>query len=299
MDKDEHLDEIKHRKALFYTEAKEAEVYDLTAEFHTPKYGLMHKTLLQLVSNYFGISSKNPPDTIESFILDIGSGTGMEALGLLKTFPKCKVVVLDLCESMHEILFNKGRNLLGPVDLYSRCQKITADIASDEANPEALLVPLRCMGNSGGYQIVVSALALHHLKNRELQEVYNRIYSVLEPGGLFLNADLFSYQSNDLSEQSQKFLLNWIDRKFTKPEPESLDSLRILGDRGDDIRLSWIAHCKNENIPIPIEPGRDVFHMETERDRIPSHIELLQRCGFREIGCPFRFWQVGILWAKK
>jgi len=299
LDTNKNLTEAKKRRLFFYTEARDAEFYDLTAELHTPQYKLLHNTLLQLVAYHFGIPSGIPTESIDSFILDIGSGTGAEALGLLINFPRCKVVAVDLCESMHRILRSKGEKLLGRDDFHARCQLITADILGDEAKPEILRAPLRGKEKSGGYQIVVSALALHHLTHIEIEEVYRRIYSLLEPGGLFLNGDLFSFQSTDINAQVEHFVINWIDRQFTSPDTAFVHAVESLGNRRDEIRRSWLDHLKNQNIPIPIESAHDAFHPECGYYGILSHTELLQRIGFREIGCPFRFWQTGILWAKK
>ncbi len=291
--------QIEHRRKLFYTEAEVADVYDMTAELHTHHYGEMHEILLKVAFNHAKINREAGAANNECFILDIGSGTGMEALALLNGIPGSKVVALDLCKPMHDIFSKKGKKLLGEKIFNSRVKLITADIAGDDVSPEVLLESLRDMGWSGGYHMVVSALTLHHLSEDELRNVYKCIFRVLEPGGLFLNGDLFSYQSPVMRELAEWVLSDWIQRKFSRPGPQFQGIIDQLGSRTDKIKKSWIDHCKNENIPIPIEPAENIRHGENESQDSPSHMELLQTCGFHDIVWPYRFWQVGVLGATK
>ncbi|HWH94132.1 MAG TPA: class I SAM-dependent methyltransferase [Baekduia sp.] len=99
-------------------------------------------------------------------VLDLGAGTGMLAARVAQAHPDAELVLVDGAPAMLE----QARATLGP-----RAQLHVADLAD----------PLP----AGGFDAVVSALAIHHLDDPGKQALFARVRAVLPPGGVFVNAE--------------------------------------------------------------------------------------------------------------
>lgn len=271
-------------RKLFFAEL-DAGMYDQTIELVVPLYRLMHETLIQLLRNHF-------EDFQASItVLDIGSGTGAETIGVLEEFPNANVVAVDLCGPMHtQLRKNFLAHFGSQIRFEERCTVIEGDILGDECQPERLKA---LASGSDGYDVVISAFTIHHLTQSEKARVYRRIHEALVPGGLFLNGDLFSFQSNRLARQALKFDLDWIDSRFDAPEPEFASAKGVRLDQRTELRDRWKEHYTEHNITEPVESSIDA------KGHAVGQASLLAESGFSEVAVPFRYWQVGILWAVK
>lgn len=291
------LSETDRRRAFFYAEA-ESDVYDAAADLSTPLYSLMQATLLDLVEEHSRIRHREGNGRLGIEVLDIGSGSGAEGLGVLDRIPESHLVAFDLCAPMHDVFKAKVAARADGGALLSRCDFVIGDVVDVSGRPEALVAPLRRRGRER-YDVVISTLAIHHLTSVEKREAYGRIAAVLEDGGLFVNADLFSFQSPVLTEQAHRFLIDWIDRQFTNPDPHLRAAAEALGERREALRAAWIEHCENFNLPEPVESASESTRPPEQSPGTMGQASALLEAGFREVGCPFRYYQVGILWALK
>jgi tRNA (cmo5U34)-methyltransferase len=294
----QRLTEIQRRAAFFYAEA-DADLYDASVELNTPQYELVNKTLLELLDSHFGVLGTRKHKSIKGHFLDIGSGTGAQTVAVLERFPRLAAVALDLCAPMHDLLKAKVIKTLGNAAFDQRCRLVVGDFVSPAGTPHNLLKELQRAGGEGYYRFVITAFALHHLTDSEKQEAYRRIYNVLEPGGLLLNADLFSFQSPELKQQAHEFIIRYINKQHTKPDPEFREAYLATGERREHLRKAWIRHCNENNLPAPVESPRDSILGCRGEDGATGQAGMLLKAGFREVGCPLRFWQIGILWGKK
>lgn len=282
------------RKAFFYAEA-EAQAYDAAADLNTPLFSLMHETMLTLVRQH---RNSLPPEAhSEPFsILDIGSGTGAESLDVLVQYPKSRVVALDLCKPMHALFKAKAAAVLGSEQVRSRVKCLTGDVAGPVGAAANLRRALSEWTRADRYDVVISALTLHHLSTSEKRRVYSRIASVLKPGGLFLNGDLFTYASPTLAQAAQDFGLNWIRKQFTNPDRRLKKARDSLGAKAAPMMDMWLDHCVRFNTPDPIESSADAgIGVRT----LQGQAAMLTESGFSEVACPFRYWEVGILWGLR
>ena len=287
--------EADRRKAFFYAEA-DASLYDAAADLNTPMFSLMHETMQYLVRQHR--EALNNQGKGNHFVcLDIGSGTGAESIGILKDFPDSRVVAFDLCEPMHEIFRTKAKAAIGTEGEKNRCRYLSGDIASEAGSQTILLKPIEDWDQREGYDLVISALTLHHLTPTEKKEVFQRIWSVLNPDGLFINGDIFTYQSPTMAHMANDFGLEWIRKQFTTPDPHLKSMLDSLGNRKSAMMESWLEHYMLYNLPDPIE-STDQAGCNLQNMHI-GQAEMLVEAGFSEISTPFRFWEVGIVWAKR
>lgn len=99
-------------------------------------------------------------------VLDLGSGTGVSAEHVLLVHPGATLTGID---SSPEMLVHARRRLPGATFLVSRLE---------DPLPE------------GPFDLVVSALAIHHLDDRGKANLFRRVASALAPGGRFAFLDV-------------------------------------------------------------------------------------------------------------
>ena len=218
---------------------REAPAYDRAARASMPAYGALHRALVR------GI----PYLPTRSFrVLELGVGTGTLTAAVLAEFPHAHVTGIDLSPRM----IAKAREKLRP--FRNRVTLIAGDLGGFPAAP---------------YDAVVSALAIHHLSDREKWRLFRRIYRTLPAGGYFGDAD------DHLPE----------DTTF-------------------DHRYSQIASSLEERAPrsgswtIP----QEVWHAHERFDHpctVAAELAALERAGFAHVGNPWRFYGQAVVWAYK
>ena len=109
-------------------------------------------------------------------VLDVGGGYGVLTEEVLAAFPQARVTLEDYSEPM---LAAARRRLAGDA---GRMRFVLADLC-DPAWTDTV---------GGGYDLAVSAIAIHNVRDvAVIALVYRGICSVLKPGGVFLDYDLF------------------------------------------------------------------------------------------------------------
>jgi tRNA (cmo5U34)-methyltransferase len=99
-------------------------------------------------------------------VLELGTGTGETALRVRAGQPEAEWVGIDSSEAM----LARARERLPDADL--RLQRLEEELPA------------------GPFDLVVSALAVHHLTPAEKRDLFARIAAVLRPGGRFVLADV-------------------------------------------------------------------------------------------------------------
>jgi len=142
-------------------------------------------------------------------ILELGTGTGETATLLLQRHPEASLVGID--ESL--AMLRKAHEILPA----ARVQLLAARLQD----------PLP----QGPFDLVASALAVHHLDAGEKADLFRRIRSVLAPGGRFALADVVvpADRAAAVTEQTPGY-----DKPSTVAE-----QLSWLTDAGFDAHLSW------------------------------------------------------------
>ena len=108
-------------------------------------------------------------------VLVLGCGSGLEIERI--KFP-CDVVGVDISDKMLEVLEKK--KLYDGVNLSTICGSfLELDFEQEK------------------YDIVLSCYAMHHFNSEQKQSIYNKIYSALKNGGVFINGDTIAVNQSE------------------------------------------------------------------------------------------------------
>ena len=108
-------------------------------------------------------------------VLDLGCGDGILGRTILTRYPNAKVVFLDFSESMISAVKKK---LQAPEN--------QVEFVSEDFGRESWVNSVKTWAK---YDIIVSGFAIHHQPDFRKKEIYREIYSLLAPGGVFLNLE--------------------------------------------------------------------------------------------------------------
>ena len=141
-------------------------------------------------------------------VLDLGTGTGETALRILRLYPAARLVGIDESPGM----LAAARAALGndPLLIVARLQ--------DPLPP-------------GRFDLVVSALAVHHLDGPGKQDLFRRVARALRPGGRFVLGDVVV---PEVPEEA----LTPLSPGYDLPD-SAADQLAWLEEAGLDARVTW------------------------------------------------------------
>lgn len=289
--------EEEERKNIFFYAEDDVRYYDVDADLNTPRYSLMHEVTFQVVEQsvkWLRGEKTAACEGGEFYFLDVGSGTGAESLRILEAYPESRLVAVDLCAPMHEVLRQKAEALLGERAVKDRVRFVVGDIANEKVEDQ-IQGALDSFGSSRRkFDLCISSLTLHHLTLEEKATTYRMLFRNLQESGAFINADLFGYQSPRVNELSQELLLDWIRDQHDPEKSDYPRNLEVLDDLASALRDKWLEHCSNFNRIFPADARLlDAGNVN------PGDCELLHESGFQEISVPFRYWQSTVVWAQK
>jgi tRNA (cmo5U34)-methyltransferase len=136
--------------------------------FDTATYRDLVRTEVPAYERLQGAVAQATAELTVARVLDLGTGTGETLGAVLEVHPGAVAVGVDKNDAM---LGEAGRRLAG-----STVGLLVADLTD----------PLP----AGPFDLVVSALAIHHLEGADKANLFARIAGVLRPGGRFVLGDV-------------------------------------------------------------------------------------------------------------
>lgn len=135
-------------------------------------YDLDRQRLIPCYHDFYSIPLEIIPfhQDRELRVLDLGAGTGLFSAGVAARYPRARLVLVDIAPAMLQIAEQRFAG--------ADAGRVVMQLL-DYANQ-----PLK-----GVYDLVVSALSIHHLTDADKKALFARIFRCLEPGGMFINAD--------------------------------------------------------------------------------------------------------------
>ncbi|MCX8129708.1 MAG: class I SAM-dependent methyltransferase [Clostridia bacterium] len=228
----ERMDKIKNHFE------EEAEMYDGIIKNLIPYYNKMVEALVNTL----------PFDrTAEIDAIDLGCGTGTISRAVKDAYPKAKLTCVDISEKMLKIAAGK----LSDVSDATFVNRNFYDFSFDKK-----------------YDAVASSLALHHLATKQDKlEFYRKIYSCLNSGGVFINADVVLASTDALQG---RYMAQW-------------KSFMCKNVSMDEVDNKWI--------PTYYEEDRPVSMMD--------HFEMLKGAGFEVMDVVWKYYNFAVYMALK
>jgi ubiquinone/menaquinone biosynthesis C-methylase UbiE len=190
-------------------------------------------------------------------ILDLGCGDGILGRTVMVQYPEAHCVFLDFSEPMIEAAKQKADS--------RRATFVVQDLSSNSWM-QSLAKP---------FDLVLSGLAIHHLPDERKKALYQEVFDLLKPGGLFLNLEHVAPNSE------------WAKQVF---DDLFVDSL-------------WSHHQKCGGTRTRDEIANEWYHRPDKTENILASVELqcqwLQAIGFRDVDCFFKLLQLALFGGKK
>jgi tRNA (cmo5U34)-methyltransferase len=178
-------------------------------------------------------------------VLDLGAGTGLLTKYLIQQFPAASFFLVDVSEQMLELAKSRFK---------------------DRPNIEYLVADYSKTLPGKNFDLIASALSVHHLDNDTKLKLYTRIYDHLEPGGYLVNLDQFKAGSD------------FIEKKY---------------------REWWNRSIKNSPIG---EEGISAWLKRSELDKentVNDTKSMLGKIGFTHVECIYSFMKFSVIVAVK
>ena len=178
------------------------ETYGALMTSGVPAYGRLQAAVAEAAGA--GAAGAGQP---EMRLLELGTGTGETATHVLAAHPGATLVGIDASEPM----LSHARLRLPDADL--RVARLQDPLPG------------------GPFDLVFSALAVHHLDGPEKRDLFARVAAVLAPGGRFVLGDL-------IVPDDPADVITPIDGVFDQPSTIE-DQLTWLADAGLAPALTW------------------------------------------------------------
>lgn len=212
--------------------------YDTWIRKAVPGYDDMRQIARELVP-------QSPQFPLE--VLDLGAGTGLFSALILSASPSAHFTLWDVADKMLEVA--KGR------------------FEDSPAQFSYIVGDYRSLEERDAYHLVISSLSIHHLSDREKQELFRRIFRGLRTGGIFLNMD-----------------------QIKGPTPE----LQALYCRKWE-ELTRLKGATDEEVAGGLE-RRSLYDREATMD---DQLHWLREAGFQTVDCIYKNWLMGLFYARK
>lgn len=158
-------------------------------------------------------------------ILDLGAGTGLLSYFWYQYFPASEYVLVDIADDMLEVARKRFAGI---------------ETVSYRMTDYARELPVQ------DFDVIVSALSIHHLENGNKEKLFERIYDKLPEGGLFINYDQFCagqpdmdgwfdiYWESQLADSglTEHDIALWKERRKLDKECSVEEEMTMLGKKG-------------------------------------------------------------------
>ncbi|WP_298351403.1 class I SAM-dependent methyltransferase [Rhodoblastus sp.] len=204
----------------------------------------LRRRLIPCFDDFYGTALKIISDwrTVPGLdVLDIGAGTGLFSAMVSERFPVRRLCLLDCSSGMLE--------------------QARARFAGN-SQVEIRLADMSDADLGGPWDLVISALAIHHLPDDAKRDLYRRIRYALKPGGLFVNAEQVA-GPNPVADQ--RYSRIW------------LEQIRALGV--SELEIDKARERMSHDRCAPVE----------------HQLRWLADAGFADVDCSFKAWRFAVL----
>jgi SAM-dependent methyltransferase len=199
-------------------------------------------------------------DAVNTF-LDLGCGGGILGAAILRRWPQARGVFLDFSDAM----LQAAREELSPYG-----EQLTF-VDADYGDPAWL----SSVSQGETFDVVVSGFSIHHQSDERKQQLYDEIFDLLPPGGLFLNLEHVSSPAR------------WIETAF---EDYFVDALHDMHRREGSGRSR--EKVADEFYRRPDKEANILAPLETQCD-------WLRTIGFEDVDCYFKAFELALFGGRR
>lgn len=178
-------------------------------------------------------------------ILDLGAGTGLLSYFWYQYYPTFEYVLVDIADEMLKIARKRFDNM-------ENISYRIMDYSEEFPN--------------GEFDLIFSALSIHHLADKDKIKLFARIYDKLPSNGLFVNYDQFCAGDKEID--------HWLDSFWES-------RLEHSGLTDHDIEL-WKERRKLD-----------------KECSVEEEIEMLRQTGFKNVKCVYSYQKFSVIVAIK
>jgi len=165
-------------------------------------------------------------------VRDVGAGTGLFSALLLQRYPEAVITLVDISEKMLEVAKKRfaGRE-----------------------NLHYLIRDYRHEGFPRQYDLICSALSIHHLEHEEKFALYGRIFEALNPGGVFVNAEQVEGESAWQQERNFAYWDEFVDQgPLTAEEKAKIMGRRDRLDKMEklSVQVRWLKEIGFADVDV-------------------------------------------------
>lgn len=210
------------------------------------KYDEQRKKFIPCFDDFYRLSvsvasvNRENPD-----ILDIGAGTGLLSAFLMERYPEASFTLIDISEKMLDVAKDRFRS-------NSNVKYVVADYSKYHFVEK--------------YDMVMSALSIHHLEDEEKKEIYKKSYSLLKQNGILINADQVYGETPFIETLNKKIWRQYIEDSGL-PEEEILagyERIKLDKEATLDQQMNW-----------------------------------LKEAGFCDVSCIYKFYHFAVMFGRK
>ncbi len=211
------------------------------------EYDSNRKKFIPCFNDYYENTTKFIISNIEKpkRVLDLGAGTGLLSYFWYQECSSAEYILVDIADEM----LNVARKRF---DGISSISYQVLDYSKE--------LP------SGDFDVIASALSIHHLENEDKQKLFSQIYDKLPNGGLFVNYDQFCGRHPEMGE--------WFNSYWES-------QLATSGLSEHDIEL-WRKRQKLDR-----------------ECSVEEEIEMLRKSGFNTVECVYSYQKFSVIVAIK
>ena len=210
------------------------------------EYDQQRRKFIPCFDDFYGVTvSAATTNTANPNILDIGAGTGLLSSFLIKRYPNATFTLIDISEKMMEIAKKRFSN-------YPNVKFIIEDYTKYNFTEK--------------YDIVASALSIHHLEDDNKKALYKKIHSVLSRNGVFINADQVHGET---------------------PFIETFN------------KTIWKQSIENSSLSMEEKlAGYERIKLDKE-STLNEQIEWLNNIGFTDVSCIYKYYHFAVMFGRK
>lgn len=210
------------------------------------KYDKQRKQLIPCFNDFYYLPLSVMDCKKESpKVLDIGAGTGLFSSIVLEKYPNARITLIDLSDKMLKVAKKRFSD-------HSDFKYIVADYTKYEFDDK--------------FDIIISALSIHHLSADDKETLYKKAYNMLSDGGVFINADQVLSPSPEIEKLHSELWKHEVEKSGL-----SRDAIKQVYERISYDNPSTLA----------------------------EQLKWLNKAGFKDADSIYKYYHFCVMYAKK